>query len=82
MNAKRKGRPSVDPQDSFVGRIGQRIRTRRERRKLSVADAATAAGVSEPAWYHWEAGRHLQVDRLPAIAAALACKIRALIPDE
>lgn len=82
MNAKRQGRPSAEPPDTFVGRIGQRIRSRRERKKLSVEAAAQAAGVGVPTWYHWEAGRHLNIARLPAIAGALACKVRALIPDE
>lgn len=82
MSAPRRGRPSVEPPDTFVGRIGQRIRTRRERKKLTVESAAAAAGVAVPTWYHWEAGRHLQVDRLPAIAAALSCKVRDLVPNE
>lgn len=67
---------------TFVGRIAGEIRRRRERKKLSVDDAAAAAGASVQTWYHWEKGRHLPLDRLPAIAAALGCRVRALIPDE
>lgn len=34
-------------------------------------------------WYRWEKGASLpRLDRLPAIAAALACSPRALIPAE
>lgn len=72
------------PQDesTFQGQIGAEIRRRREKAKLSAADAAAAAEVPLPTWYHWEAGRHLPLERLPAIAAALGCKVRQLIPDE
>lgn len=76
-------RPSkpVD-EGSFVGRIGAEIRRRRERKKLDVAEAALRAEVPPPTWYNWESGRHLPLDRLPSIAAALGCKVRALLPDE
>ena len=66
---------------SFVGQIAAEIRRRRLRRKLSVAEAAEAAGVPAQTWYHWEQAHSLPLDRLPAIAAALACKVRNLIPN-
>jgi transcriptional regulator with XRE-family HTH domain len=77
------GRPSK-PQDTktFAGRIGAEIRRRRERKKLSVEEAAAKAKAPPPTWYHWEMGRHLPLDRLPAIAAALACKPRDLLPRD
>jgi transcriptional regulator with XRE-family HTH domain len=65
-----------------MGRIGAEIRRRRERKKLSVQQAADAAGVLAPSWYQWESGRHIPLDRLPAIAYALHCKARDLIPRE
>lgn len=82
-NTRRMGRPARElAPTNFHGRVGAEIRKRRERAKLTVQAAAAAAGASEPAWYHWEAGRHLNLARLPAIAAALGCKVRQLIPDE
>lgn len=77
------GRPAHDPDTStFLGQIGAEIRRRRERKKLSVADAAAAAGVPAPTWYRWEAGKGLTLERLPAVAEALGCKVRQLLPDE
>ncbi len=57
--------------NTFVERIAAEIRRRRERKKLLVAEAAAAAGVPVQTWYHWEQARHLPLDRLPAISAAL-----------
>lgn len=74
--------PSTIDETTFVGQIAANIRRRRERKKLSVEDAAAAADAPVQTWYHWEKGRHLPLDRLPAIAHALGCKVRALIPDE
>lgn len=77
------GRPAkkLEPR-TFVERVGAGLRRRRERLKLSVEEAARAAGVSPPAWYHFEAGTDLRLAHLPAVAKALRCKVRALIPDE
>jgi len=78
-----RGRPAKEQDTStFIGQIGAEIRRRRERAKLTVVEAAAAAGVPAPTWYHWEAGRYLPLDRLPAIAGALGCKVRMLIPAE
>lgn len=70
------------PQDqsTFHGRVGAVIRRRRLKRQLSAGEAATAAGVPRATWYHWESGRHLALERLPAIADALWCEERDLIP--
>ena len=67
---------------TFAGRIGAEIRGRRERKKLTVEQAAMAAGAPTPTWYHWEIGRHLPLDRLPAIAKSLGCTVRDLIPRD
>ena len=67
-------------ESTFIGQIGARIRRQRERQKLTVEEAAAAAEASAPAWYHWEKGKHLALDRLPAIAEALGCTVRSLIP--
>jgi transcriptional regulator with XRE-family HTH domain len=75
------GRPSKPQNETlFAGRVGAIIRRKRVQRKLSVEQAAELAGVAAPTWYHWEAGRHLPLERLPAIAAALKCSVRTLLP--
>lgn len=81
MGKTTAGRPA-EPQDTstFAGQVGAEIRKRREKAKLSVEEAAAAAGAPVPTWYHWEKGRHLPLERLPAIAAALKCSVRQLIP--
>ena len=73
--------PEPIDESSFPGQVGARIRARRERLKLTVPKAAERAGSNEQTWYNWEVGRHLPLDRLPAIAEALGCKVRTLIPD-
>lgn len=76
------GRPAHEPDTStFLGKIGAEIRRRRERKKLSVTEAAKAAGVPALYWYRWESGKHLRLESLPAIAEALGCKAKALLPD-
>ena len=76
------GRKPVSPDTStFRGRIGEIIRRRRMRKKLSVEDAAAATGKPAQTWYNWERGRVLSIDALPAIAAALECTPRQLLPE-
>ena len=65
---------------SFVGSIAAEIRRRRERGKLTPETAAEKAGVPVQTWYNWERGRHLPLTALPAIARALGCKPRDLLP--
>lgn len=77
-----RGRPPIERTGTFAERVGAKIRAKREAKKLSAEAAAEAAGIPKPTWYHFEAGRHLRLERLPAIAAALGCKVRSLIPDE
>lgn len=75
-----RGRPHTPSPSTFVGQIGARIRARRVELDRTVEEAAKAAKVAVPTWYHWEAGRHLQIQRLPAIAKALQCDVVDLIP--
>ena len=76
-----RGRTPKEPDTStFVGQISSEIRRRREKKKLLVVEAATAAGVPAPTWYRWEQGNGLPLDALPAIATALGCKPRDLLP--
>lgn len=61
--------------------VGAGIRQRRLKKGLTAEQAAAAAGVPAPTWYHFEAGK-LTIDRLPAIAEALGCSLRSLLPAE
>lgn len=75
------GRPATLPDiDTFAGAIGAEIRRRRERKRLSVPDVAAAVGSLPSSWYQWERGLHLPLERLPAIAKALGCSPRDLMP--
>ena len=75
------GRKPKEPDTStFTGQVAARIRERRLKKKISVEDAAAAAGVSAQAWYHWEKGTHLPLEALPKAARALGCSVRSLIP--
>lgn len=65
---------------TFAGQVGAIIRKKRLAKKLSVEQAAQKAGVPAPTWYHWESGRHLPLDALPIVAAALGCTARSLVP--
>ena len=76
-------RPANPPDlSTFAGRLGASIRARRERAKLTVDEAASAASVPVPTWYNWESGRHVSLERLPEIAKALGCSVRLLVPEE
>lgn len=56
--------------------IAARIRQLRESAGLSVAEAATAAGLGRTAWYSLESGRRTPAwDTLAAIAAALGASL-------
>ena len=73
-------KPKPVDTSTFIGQIAAEIRRRRERKKRTVAEIATAAGVPVQTWYHWEQASRLPLDRLPTIAAALGCKPRDLLP--
>ena len=78
MNPRPKGEPN---ETTYAGRLGASIRTRREQIGMSVAELAQAIGVSEAAIYEWErARRKLNIDYLPAIAAALRTTVKKLMP--
>ena len=74
-------KPKEIDTSTFTGQVAAEIRRRREKKKLTVAAAAEAAGVPAQTWYHWEQGYALPLERLPAIAAALGCQVRALIQE-
>lgn len=66
---------------TFAVQVAARIRATRLRKKFGVAEAAGKAGVPVQTWYNWERGRHLPLAALPAIAAALGCSVRQLLPS-
>jgi transcriptional regulator with XRE-family HTH domain len=67
--------------DDLSSRLAVEVRRRREKRGLSVEKAASLAGMSVAAWYDLEAHRRQPaISKLPAIAEALGCRPRALLP--
>lgn len=75
--------PKEIDQQTYAGRVAAEIRRRRVKKKLGVDQVAARAGVPEQTWYGWENGRtEPPLRRLPAIAAALGCKPKQLLPDE
>ena len=69
-------------QSDYRGRFAAHLRRLRGKKKLSVAEAAALIGVKAYVLYSWEQGRRLPaLDDLPAIAAALGCTPRHLLPE-
>jgi transcriptional regulator with XRE-family HTH domain len=61
-------RPPAEPSRQ----IGRRLRHLRLARGLTLADVATALGMSKTNWVHYESGRNrLSLDQIPDIARAL-----------
>ena len=65
---------------TFSGQVAARVRELRAKRKLSVPEAAAAAGVPPSTWYRWENAAEIRLDALPAIAKALGTTPRQLLP--
>lgn len=60
----------------------QKIRHRREQRKLTQGQAARLAGIARPRWCEYESrGGNPTIDRAEAIAAALGTKLERLMRD-
>lgn len=75
----RTGRPHIAPDPATLsGRVAARIRARRRRRKLTVPQAAAAAGIATRTWYALESG-FVPLKRLPAIAEVLGCRVADLM---
>lgn len=75
-------RPSQEPNPhpaSVSEYVAAEVRRRRLAKGLTGDACAERAGVPIPTWYHFESGK-ITLDRLPAIAAALGCSIRSLLP--
>lgn len=88
MAAHSKGRSvgrntSAEDLSTYSGKIGARIRKRREQLAITVEDFANTLGVKLPTIYHWEAGRNpVPVNLLPSIASALSTSVHRLLPKE
>ena len=67
--------------DTFAGRVGLNIRSARERRSLSVDDAADAAGVDRSTWYRLEQGNRpaLTGKSIDAVAGTLGVEVGDLL---
>lgn len=72
---------SAEDLSTYSGRLGKRMRKRREDLAMSVKEFADALDVQIPTVYHWESGRNpVPMDSLPAIAKALKTTIHELLP--
>ncbi len=69
---------------TYSGRFAVRLRTLREKAKLTPEEVAEALGVSVHTVYHWESSRRQpQIIDLPRIAEVLGVsKARLVLPDE
>ena len=58
------------------------IRARREKRGITIAEAADRVGVSRQCWHNWECGKAVPLaSYLPGIAEALGCGLEDLFRD-
>ena len=74
--------PKTIDESTYAGRFAARLRLLRTKNKLAVEEVAAAIGVESYVWYKWEDGRREpSIDQFPAIAAALGCKPRQLLPE-
>jgi len=69
---------------SYAGRFAERLKTLREKKKLTAQEFAEKMGVSDQAVYYWETGRNQpKISDLPKIAETLNLKsIKLLFPDK
>lgn len=77
-----RGRRELNP-ELYAHRFAVAMKARRERLKLTHAEVAERAGVTEPAVWQWENGtRAPSLNMLPKIAEALETPLRKLMPPE
>ena len=76
----------VKTKGAYSGRVAERLRAVRERKKKSISEVVDAlAGqgypISEKTLYAYEHGtRKVHLDLMPALAAALGVSVRSLWP--
>jgi DNA-binding transcriptional regulator YiaG len=72
---------SAEDLSTYSGRVGARIRKRREAVGVSVDELADACGVTVQTIYAWEAGRNaINLNALPLIAAKIKSSPHKLLP--
>jgi len=80
---KRGRKPTEVDLSTYSSRVGQAIKSRREKAGVAAGQLAEVLGVTVGNVYQWERGvRAPHLDLLPAIAEALGCTIRTLLPPE
>jgi transcriptional regulator with XRE-family HTH domain len=68
---------------TYSGRFAIRLRTLREKAKLTVEDLSAQSGIPRTTLYNWEQGiRNPPFDILPQLADSLGIKIRNLMPEK
>jgi len=82
MSAARP-RKTVDT-SSYAGRFAVRLKELREKRKLSVEEAAELIGIAPTTIYGWETGyRQPHISEFPKIAEILGIKkAKDILPNE
>lgn len=79
MSRKRK---EVDT-STYEGRFAVRLRTLREKKKLTVEELAEGSGIPAATIYTWESARFTPgLGHLPKLAKALQLKVRTLLPEK
>ena len=67
---------------TYEGRFAARLRTLREKAKMSVEELAKSIGIPKKTLYNWEAGiRTPPFGMLPVLAEELGVKVRNLMPE-
>ena len=76
-----RARKEVDV-STYGGRFAVRLKTLREKKKMTVEQLAEASGVPRTTLYNWESGTYKAVidDPLVAVAEAIGVTVRTLMP--
>jgi transcriptional regulator with XRE-family HTH domain len=81
MSAARN-RKAVDT-STYSGRFAERLRTLREKKKMTVEELAEASGIPTRTLWNWESATSQPIiGQLPQLAQALGVKVGKLMPDE
>jgi len=76
-----RARKEVDT-STFVGRFAVRLRSLREKKKMTVEELAEKSGIPSPTLYRWESGTSApDIETFPNLAKALEIKVRTLLPE-
>ena len=68
---------------TYTGRFAERLRTLREKKRLTVDELAVKSGISERTLFSWEgAERSPSIEQLPQLASALGVSVRTLMPEK